>query len=484
MLIQEKDGVSRAVCYASRSLSDVERRYSQTEKEALGVVWGFERFNLYLQGLESFDLVTDHEPLKVIYSTRSKPSARIERWVLRLQPYNYRVRYVRSRENIADALSRLVRQKSTKAGRRDDEYVRAVALQSVPVAMNIQEIEKASAEDSELWVVRKCLVNGGWAPVAKHYLSVRTELTYIGHVILRGTRIVIPAALRGRVAELAHEGHPGIVKMKERLRSKVWWPGIDRDAERKCRECYGCQVVVKEYRAPPVKPTKLPDRPWQDLALDLLGPMPTGEHLVVLVDCFSRWMEVDVVHSTNSDRIIKCLDSHFARYGVPKTLRTDNGANLVSREMEKYLSEMEVKHKLTTPLWPRANGEVERQNRSLLKAMRAAHALKKNWRTELNKYLLEYRSTAHTTTGKSPAEMLYDRNISTKLPDIGKLGEVDDSASLQQTRDRDAEKKQVAADYADKRRQASEKELETGDLVLLEKKKENKLSPAYESEPY
>ena len=484
VLIHEKDGVSRAVCCASRSLSDVERTYSQIEKEASGVVWGFERFNLYLQGLESFDLVTDHESLKVIYSTRSKPTARIERWVLRLQPHNYRVRYVRSRENIADALSRLVRQEPTKAGRRDDEYVRAVTLQSVPVAMNIQEIEKASAEDSELQVVRKCLVSGDWAPAPKHYLSVRTELTFIGHVILRGTRIVIPAALRGRVAELAHEGHPGIVKMKERLRSKVWWPGIDRDAERKCRECYGCQVVVKEYRAPPVKPTKLPDRPWQDLSLDLLGPMPTGEHLVVLVDYFSRWMEVDVTHSTNSDRIIKCLDSHFARYGVPKTLRTDNGANLVSGEMEKYLSEMGVKHKLTTPLWPRANGEVERRNRSFLKAMRAAHAEKKNWRSELNKYLLAYRSTAHNTTGKSPAELLYGRNISTKLPDIGELGEVDESASLRQTRDRDAEKKQVAADYAEKRRQASEKELETGDLVLLEKKKENKLSPAYESEPY
>ena len=210
--------------------------------------------------------------------------------------------------------------------------------------------------------------------------------------------------------------------------------------------------VVKEYRAPTVKPTKLPDSPWQDLALDLLGPMPTGEYLVVLVDYFSRWMEVDVVHSTNSDRIIKCLDSHFVRYGVPKTLRTDNGANLVWQE--KYLSEMGVKHKLTKPLWPRANGEVERQNHSLLKAMRAAHAEKKNWRTELNKYLLAYRSTAHTTTGKSPAEMLYGRNISTKLPDIGELGEVDDSASLHQTRDRDAEKEQVVADFADKGRQA------------------------------
>jgi hypothetical protein len=243
--------------------------------------------------------------------------------------------------------------------------------------------------------------------------------------------------------------------MKERLRSKVWWPGIDRDAERKCRECYGCQVVVKEYRSPPVKSTRMPERPWQDLALDLLGPMPTGEHLIVLVDYYSRWMEVDIAHSTNSEKIIKCLDAQFARYGVPKTLRTDNRSNLVSKEMEGYLAEMGVSHKLTTPLWPRANGEVESQNRSLLKAMRAAHAEKRNWRTELNKYLLAYRSTPHTTTGKSPAELLYGRSLNTKLPDIGEMGGADDNIHQQQARDRDAEKKQSAADYADKRSHSS-----------------------------
>ena len=65
-----------------------------------------------------------------------------------------------------------------------------------------------------------------------------------------------------------------------------------------------------------------------------------------------------------------------------------------------------VSSELTTPLWPRANGEVERQNRSLLKAMRAAQAEKKDWRSELNKYLLAYRSTPHTMTGTSPAELL------------------------------------------------------------------------------
>ena len=152
----------------------------------------------------------------------------------------------------------------------------------------------------------------------------------------------------------------------------------------------------------------MPERPWQDLALDLLGPMPTGEHLIVLIDYYRRWKEVDIVHATTSEKVIKCLDVQFARYDVSKSLRNDNGSNLVSEEVEQYLDEMGVEHKLTTPLWPRANGEVERQNRSLLKAMRAAHAQKKNWRTELNKYLLAYRTTPHSTTGRTPAELLFE----------------------------------------------------------------------------
>lgn len=306
VLVQEKNGDSRAVCYASRSLSQVERRYSQTEEEAFAFVWAYERFNLYLYRLQTFDLVTDHEALKVIYSRGSKPSARIERWVLRLQPYNYKVCCIKSRNNIADALSRLTKIPASRNSHYDDEYVRMVALESVPIALKIQEIEKVSADDQELQVVRGCLASGNWEGAPKSYVCVRNELTIIGHVILRGTRIVIPEKLRQRVLRLAHEGHQGIVKMKERLRSKVWWPGVDKEAERKCRECYGCQLVTKETIIPPVKTTRLPERPWQDLALDLLGPLPTGEHLLVLIDYFSRWVEVDVIYSTTSEVIIKC----------------------------------------------------------------------------------------------------------------------------------------------------------------------------------
>ena len=72
-------------------------------------MWAFERFNLYLLGLPTFDLVTDHEALKVVYLRGSKPFACIERWVLRLQPYSYKVCCVKSQDNIADVPSRLTK---------------------------------------------------------------------------------------------------------------------------------------------------------------------------------------------------------------------------------------------------------------------------------------------------------------------------------------------------------------------------------------
>ena len=94
--MQERQGVKRAVAFASRSLSEVERRYSQTEKEALAGVRGCERFNLYLSRLESFQLVTDRKALEAIYGPKSKPSSREERWVLRLIPFKYTMRHVPS----------------------------------------------------------------------------------------------------------------------------------------------------------------------------------------------------------------------------------------------------------------------------------------------------------------------------------------------------------------------------------------------------
>ena len=148
----------------------------------------------------------------------------------------------------------------------------------------------------------------------------------------------------------------------------------------------------------------------------------------------------------------------------------------------KFLAEVGVLHRRTTPLWPRANGEVERQNRTLMKAIRIAHAEGKNWRLELNKFLLAYRSTPHSTTSISPAELLFRRPLRTKLPQV-----TDDTPLLDfSVRDRVNERQQKQRDYqADKQEPVRpELPLQVGDQVLLQQQRQNKLSTTFAPEPY
>ena len=303
VLVQTQKGVDRVISYARVSLTETEKRYSQTEKEALAIVWACEKFHLYLYGIE-FELITDHKPLTFIYSEKSKPSARIQRWVLRLQPYMFKVVYKPGKENVADSLSRLVKRTEETALRKDvgDMFVKFVATQDVPSAITMKEIEKMSADDLELGELRDCIENDQWKNniISVQYQAVKNELCVIGKVVLRGSRVIPPVDLRPKLIVLAHEGHLGIVLTKQRLRSTLWWPGMDKDVERFVRSCHGCQLVAKPSNPEPLQPTKLPDGPWQDVAIDLLGPLPSGESILVVVDYYSRYFELGILKSTTS----------------------------------------------------------------------------------------------------------------------------------------------------------------------------------------
>lgn len=163
VLVQFDGEEPRPISFASKSLSEVERRYSQTEKEGLALVWGVERFYYYLYGIE-FELVTDHKPqLQAIFSPSSKPPARIERWVLRLQAFKYKVIYKSEKENIADSLSRLCRISTAETFDKEAEHnVLTIIAQSTPRAMTVSEIDKASELDNELVNIRDHIINDTW----------------------------------------------------------------------------------------------------------------------------------------------------------------------------------------------------------------------------------------------------------------------------------------------------------------------------------
>lgn len=160
-----------------------------------------------------------------------------------------------------------------------DNYIMAVAKMSLPRAMSFDFVETASVECSEMRQVRGASRDGRWSTCSPAYRSIYTGLSEVKGIVMRGNRIVIPVALTTDAVELAHEVHQGITKTKQLLRSKVWWPGMDSDAEKRCRECYECQVVGAPSKPPPMTSTKMPNQPWEHLACDLMGPLPNDERV-------------------------------------------------------------------------------------------------------------------------------------------------------------------------------------------------------------
>ena len=487
VLVQENKGMSRVISYASRALSETEKKYSTTEKEGLAVVWAFEKFHLYLYGID-FEIITDHKALESLYNTKclkTTQNARIQRWMLKLMSYNYQIKYLPGKQNIADALSRLVAINKSEFKERNvaEEFVRFCAQEGTPKALTTQEIEKEAKVDTELSEVRNCLQQAKWnQSVMSAYYPVKNELSVIGYLVMRGRRIIIPKTLQAKCLQLAHEGHLGIVGTKQMLRSKVWWPNMDKDVEKYVKSCHGCQITSQFSHPEPLEPTKLPTGPWQYLAIDLLGPLPSGHFVFVVIDYYSRYYEIDITKDTSSEKMIDSLENMFLRHGLPLSIRSDNGPQFTSKLFKQYLEDIDVKHIRNTPLYPAANGEVERQNRSLMKRIRIAQADAMDWKRELRKYIMAYRTKPHSVTGVSPSELLFKRKIRTKLPEI--YCEEDVTTLDEEVKDRDMYAKHKNKIYIDEKRNAHESDLKTGDNVLVKQQYTNKMTTPFISTPY
>ena len=203
------------------------------------------------------------------------------------------------------------------------------------------------------------------------------------------------------------------------------------------------------------------------IGCDLCGPFPNGQHLLVCVDYHNRFPEVEIVCKTTS-RVIASKLRKLICYGCPEVIITDNGPQFQKNtEFKSLLHEFGIKHCRVTPYHPQANGEVERFNRNLKKCNQTAIGEHQDWRIALENFLLSYRSTIHaTTTGMTPAEMMFGRPIKDKLPQIPCKN------TTQAYVAHDTLQKGKMKAYADKIRHAIPNMLKPGDTVLV--KNQNK----------
>ncbi|PAA47987.1 hypothetical protein BOX15_Mlig015622g2, partial [Macrostomum lignano] len=316
---QQPDGSLRPIAYASRALSAVETRYSQTEREALAVKFGCLRFRHYLSGSSGFRVVTDHKPLVHLFKPGSHPPPRIERMALSIQDLVFETMYRPGSTNPSDVLSRQIfpaSAVSSAGATKDNHYINSIAEDSTPKGLALQQLKDATTRDGALQAAISALRGGKWdlrEATLRSLHAVKQELSAADGILLRGQRIVVPEALQLTVLRLAHQGHQGAKKTQARLSAKVWWPGMAGQAQRMCNVCLPCQAASHQAEVPaaPLQATPLPPHAWHTLGIDFTGPVQ-NKHLLVIVDHFSRYPIVISMSAMTAEAVTKQLRKLFS----------------------------------------------------------------------------------------------------------------------------------------------------------------------------
>lgn len=479
ILIQVKDGISRAVYCASKSLAVHERKYCQTEKECYAIVWAMEKFYMYLYG-KRFTLITDCKPLQYLFNrVRSKPSARIERWILRLQAFDFDVQYEPGDKNLADSFSRLSIDDSGVVGEAD--VVSWLAKEMMPMAITVAEVEQESLQDEDLSKVREALSSGVWddVPIQYRARTIKDDLIGYGGLILRGDRVVIPRSLQEKIVQLGHLGHQGSTGIKAHIRTKVWFPEMDKMVEKVVNNCKPCKMTSLPDKPNPII-RRIPTKPWQDLAMDFKEGLPSGKSLFVVVCYTSRFIQIEPMKPATSQRVISALLRMFASFGIPRSITADNGPQFRSTEMKQFCKSYGIHLNLSTPYWPEQNRAVERQMRNLGKRVKISVIQDTDWEADLLDYLLMYHSTPQETTGVSPGQMMFGRELRNAVPSLEKK----DALDWEGARDHDMILKEKCKNRCDERRAAKPHSLKQGDLVIMRNLKPGALEPRFSAEEY
>ena len=367
-LKKQKSGEIRPVAYISRAMTPTEQRYAQTEKESLALTWACERFQDYLVGLQ-FHAETDHKPLVSLFGRKllHELPLRVQRFRMRLMRFNFTTSHFPGKYlSTADTLSRAPISNTTPRDELTSEDVDAyiqMAVQSLPATESRLESVRLHQESDSVCkqVVSYCL--NGWPKkskiqtLVKPFYSVAGELTIQDGLLMRGSRLVISTEMQAEVLTQLHASHQGISKSRLRARQSVWWPGMSADLEKVVRSCTEC-AKSNPPRPEPLLSTPLPTLPWQRVGRDLFEWK--GATYLLIVDYFSRWIEIAKLQPATSSSVIGHMQSIFARYGIPEVIVSDNGPQYSSEVFSQFARDYGFKHVTSSPHYPQANGEAER----------------------------------------------------------------------------------------------------------------------------
>nr|GEV44636.1 reverse transcriptase domain-containing protein [Tanacetum cinerariifolium] len=326
----------RPIHYASKMLTDTESNYTTTKKEMLAVVYAFEKFRSYLIMNKSI-VHTDHSALKYLFAKKDA-KARLLRWVLLLQEFDFDVLDIKGAENLAaDHLSQL-----------ENPYENVLD----PKEIN----ENFPLETLKALDILKACHNG------------------------------------------PTEGHHGTnLTAKKVFDAGFFWPTIYKDAYEFVKNCDSCQRQGKISQRDEMPQNSIQICEIFDVwGIDIMGPFPSSrgnKYILVAVDYLLKWVEAKALPTNDARVVCKFLKSLFARFGAPRAIISDRGTHFCNDQFAKVMRKYGVTHRLSTAYHLQTSGQVEVSNRGLKRILeRTIGQNRASWPDKLDDALWAFRT--------------------------------------------------------------------------------------------
>ncbi|CAG8607996.1 7340_t:CDS:1 [Paraglomus occultum] len=240
---------------------------------------------------------------------------------------------------------------------------------------------------------------------------------FVKHVIWK--RVIKDPEHKRIIRDVHDLAHSGKRRTLDKIKELYWWPGMMNHVADYIESCDSCQRDTKPKHQNPLNPIPI-SGPWEIVGIDHVGPLPKSkegyQYIIVAQDYLTKWPIAEPTKTTNQDEAIKFVrDRIMAVHGSPKQIITDQGAAFIRHHWDQMMELWKIKHVTTTAGHPQANDQVERLNQTIVKGLRRTLKSRKEcWPDILQLILMDYRALIQDTTGYSPSQLLYGKQI--RLP--------------------------------------------------------------------
>lgn len=399
------------------------------------MVEAVKHFRCYLYG-RKFSVITDHRPLKWLLNLKD-PTSKLARWQLLLSSYDFEIIHRQGRKHgHVDALSRAPQDNSdtTSSDLFENQNFNNTKNKPTQYVAEVKVVEKAStflpSWDRE--TILEHQKHDKFCQAIMQQLDAENdpELNYYvdndgilyKRTIHNQDVLVVPKSYIRKALHDFHDlpfcGHFGQQKTLSLIRSRLFWPSMQADIIKYCKECVSCSQRKTSPHLRKVPLVNLPEvlYPFERTSMDICGPFVTSysgnKYLLTFQDYFSKYVEAVAIPDQKAETIARVFVTEIiGRHGTPKQLLTDQGPNFVSAVMKNVCQFLNVDKLQTTPYHPQSNGMIERSHRVFKDIM--SHYVAKSqqdWDTWVPYVLMAYRFHTQSSTGYSPYFLLHGRD--------------------------------------------------------------------------